>query len=91
MDGIEPVWAGRPERLTTADLPRGCDMCSELVTVTDDGTVEGGAVLADDARDYVFCTPHVSQVREANPFARTVKLPAGNPPESQPPPPGSPA
>lgn len=68
-------WQTRTERLTTADLPAGCDECGALVGITETGQVVDGVVLADAQRDYVFCTEHGRRVREVNPTARVVKLP----------------
>ena len=70
---------GRPDRLCLADLPRVCDMpgCANTVSVNNN-VVAGGEVLADDARDYVFCTGHAHQVVAANPAARPAVMPADN-------------
>lgn len=73
----------RPARLTTADLPRRCDACPTQVGLSDDGQPIGGTVLADQIRDYVFCTECAARALKANPSANTVQLPAP-PPEPEP-------
>ena len=52
--------------------------CTTTVGFDSGGSIVGGTVLADDARDYVFCGVHADQVIHANPFARPAAMTAGS-------------